>query len=410
MIPALYFEGVSKHYRGGRGYRSIRDDVVGGVNRALRRRRAPRGVVAALDDVCFEVPQGQSFAIVGANGAGKTTALKVATRITYPTKGYLRVRGRVGALIEVGTGMHPELTGRENIRLYGRILGLSGRDVATRFDAITDFAGIGHAIDQPVKQFSSGMQLRLGFSIAAHLEPDILVVDEAIAVGDVGFQYQCVQRMAQLVREGRTLVFVSHDMNAVETLCQRAVLLDKGRILADGPAKDVVRQYLTSMQASRVAASALDGAVAGEQIEIVRISLHDRTGTEIDNVPSDEPLTIRFHYRTEAPLRRPAFTVGITDGRPGCFTLASMLMDGQMPEAIDGVGYVDCTFTYLPLLPKVYEIWGSVRGESGLGDLIDWQQLRLFRVVGEVHSLSSGAVTHSLTDAPVKLPYEWTIG
>src|SRR5213078_4708689 len=167
--------------------------------------------------------------------------------------GVVRVRGRVGALIEVGTGLHWELTGRENTQLYGRILGLSGRDIDRRFDEIVEFAGIGSAIDQPVKQYSSGMQLRLGFSVAAHVEPDILLVDEAIAVGDAGFQYRCVERMGELVREGRTLVFVSHNMSAIESLCERAVLLDHGRIVDDGPARDVVREYLRAVEAELMA-------------------------------------------------------------------------------------------------------------------------------------------------------------
>ena len=235
MATAISFDDVTKRYRGGREYRSLRDDLS-----AVVRRRPPRDVVTAVDHLSLEIAEGESFAIIGHNGAGKTTALKLVTRIAFPTEGRIRVRGRVGALIEVGTGMHPELTGRENVMLYGRILGLSRNDVRRRFDEIVEFAGIGPALEQPVKQFSSGMQLRLGFALAAHLEPDVLVVDEAIAVGDAAFQYRCVERMGELVRSGRTLVFVSHDMSAVEALCKRAVILERCGLSAQSLARSIV--------------------------------------------------------------------------------------------------------------------------------------------------------------------------
>src|SRR3954452_10005111 len=247
-MSALVFERISKHYRGGHAYRALRDDVVAALGRVVGIGRDEPQIVQALENVSFEIPEGQSFALLGANGAGKTTALKLASRITYPTTGSIRVRGRIGALIEVGTGMHPELTGRENVDLYGRILGLSRRDVRSRFDEIVEIDGIGPALEQPVKQFSSGMQLRLGFALAAHLEPDVLLVDEAISVGDAGFQYRCVERISTLVREGRTLVFVSHNMSALEALCDRAVLLKRGRVVADGPTRDVIREYLRGVE------------------------------------------------------------------------------------------------------------------------------------------------------------------
>ena len=404
MTAAITFEGVSKRYRGAQTYQALRDDVVS----LVRRRRAPRETVEALVDVSFDVPAGESMAIIGLNGAGKSTALKIMTRITYPTSGVVRVRGRVGALIEVGTGLHPELTGRENTQLYGRILGLSGRDIERRFDDIVEFAGIGSAIDQPVKHYSSGMQLRLGFSVAAHLEPDVLLVDEAIAVGDAGFQYRCVERMAQLVREGRTLVFVSHDMSAIETLCRRAVMLEEGRVAQDGPAREVVRGYLTAVQTQQMA-SDFSGYVVGEDLEITRVTLHDITGAEVDEIEIDQPLTVRVHFRAPKPLARPIFSLGLNDARAGCFTLASMLIDGQSPDVIVGEGHVDCTFTELPLQPKAYEIWGEVTGESGFGMIVDWQRLRVFRVTGDSGASGKSAVTHSMSDAPVRLPYRWDV-
>jgi len=409
MTDAVVFEHVSKHFRGGHAYRALRDDIVGALGRVVGVKRGPQQVVRALDDVSLEIPEGQSFALLGPNGAGKTTALKLASRISYPTSGRIRVRGRVGALIEVGTGMHPELTGRENVDLYGRILGLSRRDVRRRFDEIVEFADVGGALEQPVKQFSSGMQLRLGFALAAHLEPDVLLVDEAIAVGDAGFQYRCVERMRELVQEGRTLVFVSHNMSAIESLCERGVLLDHGRIQFDGPAREVVREYLRRVEASLVEEDAAR-TVAGGGLTIVDVTLHDESGGRVEEAAAGEPLTVRLHFRASAPIDEPIFEVGLNDGRIGPFALASMLIDGQAPRSIAGEGYVDCTFAELPLLPRVYELWGGVRHGAGFGDLVDWQRLRFFRVAGEVDGMGPAAVSHSLSNAPVRLPYRWGFG
>ncbi len=408
MSAALSFERVSKVYRGAQEYRALRDDLTAGLSRLARGRRPPRRVVKALDEISLEVPEGQAFALIGENGAGKTTALKIASRIAYPSSGSVRVRGRVGALIEVGTGMHPELTGRENIQLFGRILGLSRRDVGRRFDDIVDFAAIGHSIDQPVKQFSSGMALRLGFALAAHLEPDVLLVDEAIAVGDAGFQYRCVERMSDLVREGRTLVFVSHDMSAVETLCERAVLLRGGRVALDGPARDVVHEYLRSVHASLIEQDA-DGAVSGEDLEISSVSLLDSSGDEVSEVATGEAITIRVKYVAHQPIRRPQFSLGLTHGPAAALAVASMLIDGRTPDVIAGKGHLDCTFEHLPLQPRTYEIWGEVRGEAGTGDLVSWQRLRRLRVTGDISGEGKSVVTASLIHGPVRIPYHWTL-
>lgn len=405
MAIAVSFDEVTKEFRGGREYRSLRDDLAAGL-----RRRPPRNVVTAVDDLSLEIGAGESFAIIGDNGAGKTTALKLATRIAFPTSGTIRIRGRVGALIEVGTGMHPELTGRENVMLYGRILGLSRADVRRRFDEIVEFAAIGPALEQPVKQFSSGMQLRLGFALAAHLEPDVLVVDEAIAVGDAAFQYRCVERMRELVRSGRTLIFVSHDMSAVESLCARGVILDRGSVRAEGTARDVVRQYLAGVEQKLAGGAAAGGAVAtGGPLEIERVTFHDDDGTPVDGVPMEAPLVVRVHYRTREPVHAPIFELGITDGRMGALGLASMFIDGNVPEVLEGRGYISCRFESLPFLPRVYELHGAVRTGSGIGELVRWQRLGVFRITGDLEATGKGAVSQLMEKAPVRLDYSWDL-
>ena len=277
-----------------------------------------------------------------------------------------------------------------------------------RFDEIVSFADIGPALEQPVKQYSSGMQLRLGFALAAFLEPDVFLVDEAIAVGDLGFQYRCVERMTELVREGRTLVFVSHDMSAIETLCARAVWLESGRVAADGPARDVVHDYIRWTQASRLEADQGGAPTVGDRLVISRVSLHDADGTEVTGVGAGESLTARFHYRAVEPIPAPSFSVGLSDGRH-FFTMASMLIDGEVPTLLEGEGHVDCVFDGLPLFPRTYELWGSVRGKGGYGDLVDWQRLRLFEITDEITGGGASAVTHSLLTAPVRLPYTWQV-
>jgi ABC-type polysaccharide/polyol phosphate transport system ATPase subunit len=409
MSSAITFEGVSKHYRGARTYRALREDLVGAAGRVVGIKRSPRRTVRALDGIDLEVAEGEALGLIGSNGAGKTTLLKLACRVTYPTVGRIRVRGRVGALIEVGSGMHPELTGRENVRLYGRILGLSSREIESRFDDIVEFAGIGAALDQPVKQFSSGMQLRLGFAVASHLEPDVLLVDEAIAVGDQGFQQRCVERMARLVREGRTLVFVSHDMTAIEALCSRAILIENGQVRADGPARDVVGSYLKNVDRGRAVSLRRDaaGIVGTPEFEITKVTIHDAEGAELVRARADQPTTVRVHFSALEPVEHPSFSVGFGDGRIGAFSSASMLIDGQSPAIVHGNGYVDCTFETLPLRPQVYEVWVGVRGEHGFGNLVGFQPVSLLEIEGEV---PNGKAAYSWgLKTPVDIPYHWNV-
>ncbi len=256
---AIHLEGLGKQYRiGGRQerYRTLRDSLVGAAaapfRRASRLLRGQAGSAAhmdetiwALKDVSLRISPGETVGIIGRNGAGKSTLLKILSRITEPTEGYADIYGRVGSLLEVGTGFHPELTGRENIALNGAILGMKRREIARKFDEIVAFAEVERFIDTPVKHYSSGMYLRLAFAVAAHLEPEILLVDEVLAVGDAAFQKKCLGKMGAVANEGRTVLFVSHSMSAILNLCRTACWLDGGRIRQHGAAAEVVQSYLS---------------------------------------------------------------------------------------------------------------------------------------------------------------------
>ncbi|HET6495816.1 MAG TPA: ABC transporter ATP-binding protein [Thermoleophilia bacterium] len=300
-------EGLGKCYRIG----SIKDnnptlrDALGGLAAAPLRRLKHRGastggrteLMWALRDVSFDVQAGDRVGIIGRNGAGKSTLLKVLTRITHPTEGRAELVGSVGSLLEVGTGFHPELTGRDNIYMNGAIIGMRRAEVREKFDDIVAFSEIGRYLDTPVKRYSSGMYVRLAFAVAAHLEPDILIVDEVLAVGDIEFQKKCLGRMGDVASEGRTVLFVSHNMGAISTLCSRAVLLDAGRVVASGPTSDVVGEYIT--RGLDVSGSVLwsdpDEAPGGEQVKLhaVRVTQRDESTADID---IDEEMQIEIWF------------------------------------------------------------------------------------------------------------------
>ncbi len=248
MSPGIEFHGVWKKFHRGQVHDSLRDLVPALINRALGRvRRADElseGDFWALRDVSFEVRPGQTLGIIGPNGAGKSTALKTITRILRPTRGYCEARGRLGALIEVAAGFHPDLTGRENVFLQGAIMGMRSIDIRKRFDEIVEFSGIADFIDTPVKRYSSGMNARLGFSIAAHLDPDVLIIDEVLSVGDFVFQGRAFERVSRLARSGIPVVVVSHQLDRIAELCTEAILLQKGQVVKQGPPGDVIGAYV----------------------------------------------------------------------------------------------------------------------------------------------------------------------
>jgi lipopolysaccharide transport system ATP-binding protein len=299
-------EDLGKRYRlGGAvgGYRTLRDSLVSRLGR-LRPGGVedPKETIWALRHVSFEVQPGQVLGIIGRNGAGKTTLLKILSRVTEPTEGFAEIRGRVGSLLEVGTGFHPELTGRENIYLNGAILGMKRIEIGRKFDEIVSFAEVERFVDTPIKHYSSGMNLRLAFSVAAHLEPEILVVDEVLAVGDAEFQRKCLGKMGDVARQGRTVLFVSHDMSAILRLTEEALLLEGGQIALRAPSQEAVDVYLASGLAS-------EGQYAWEpgepRLEMARpfrplaLRVLDRAGLPTGRVLSAEPFTVEFEYELE---------------------------------------------------------------------------------------------------------------
>jgi len=311
---AIRVENISKQYRIGLAQSrpdTLRDLLVSGIQRirnVVRRKGDGRydspSHIWALKDVSFEVRQGQVLGIVGRNGAGKSTLLKILSRVTHPTKGYGEIHGRVGSLLEVGTGFHPELSGRENIFLNGAILGMRREEINRKFDEIVAFSEVGKFIDTPVKRYSSGMYLRLAFAVAAHLEPEILVVDEVLAVGDAEFQRKCLGKMNDVAQEGRTVLFVSHNMSAILRLTQETIVLDAGQIVMRGPTPEAVDHYLnmglTKQGERNWTPEELSGTIGSFQPIALRVL--NTQGRVVDTVTAAEGFSIEFKYNLSEPI------------------------------------------------------------------------------------------------------------
>jgi ABC-type polysaccharide/polyol phosphate transport system ATPase subunit len=298
---AIGMEQVSKRYRlGAASFLTLQEALSSAVRRAGSS-LGPREHIWALRDLSFGVDVGETLGVIGHNGAGKTTLLKILARITQPTLGVSRTRGRVGALLDVGTGFHPELTGRENIFLNGAILGMKRREIKRRFDEIVDFAGLERFLDTPLKRYSWGMSLRLAFSVAAHVEPEIVIVDEVLAVGDVRFREKCLGKLTTFGREGRTVVFVSHDLGSINQVCRRAIWLDKGTIRRDGRSEAVLDEYLRLSVAETPRAEFSDDSTKHVQLRSVAVTNED--GEQLDAPRRHEPFAIqaRFLVRERVP-------------------------------------------------------------------------------------------------------------
>ena len=300
-MRAIAVENLSKLYRiGDGGTNSLRDAVTGIFKKSSK--RADATDLWALKDIGFQVGEGETLGIIGRNGAGKSTLLKILSRITKPTSGTAEIRGRVGSLLEVGTGFHNELTGRENIYLNGAILGMKRAEIDSRFDEIVAFSEIENFLDTPVKHYSSGMYMRLAFSVAAHLEPEVLIVDEVLAVGDVGFQRKCLSKMREVGESGRTVLFVSHDMQSMARLCDRVIWLRDGRVERDGPTLDVVGDYLHAQ--SQVGAErswAAGDAPGDEYARLRRVRVTDAAGVTVSAIDIRRTVSIEMTYDVVKP-------------------------------------------------------------------------------------------------------------
>ena len=321
MTTAISVKNLSKRYRIGAGqtkfrYGMLRDVFVDSLTAPIRLAKSLAGghangslakgnnFIWALKDVSFDLDEGRVLGIVGRNGAGKSTLLKILSRVTEPTEGKVTVRGRVGSLLEVGTGFHPELTGRENIYMNGAILGMKRSEIDSKFDEIVEFSEVAQFIDTPVKRYSSGMYLRLAFAVAAHLEPEILVVDEVLAVGDAEFQRKCLGKMSDVAQQGRTVLFVSHNMSAILRLTQEAIVLKKGQLIKRAPTPEAVDFYLASGQAeSGERVWDVDEVpAASAPFRPMAIRIKDRSGKVVDTVRSTEPVIVEWEYRIDSPI------------------------------------------------------------------------------------------------------------
>jgi lipopolysaccharide transport system ATP-binding protein len=322
----------------------------------------------ALRDVSFAIPSGTVLGIIGRNGAGKSTLLKILSRITEPTEGRIVLRGRAASLLEVGTGFHPELTGRENIFLNGSILGMSRAEIVRKFDDIVAFAGTERFLDTPVKRYSSGMYVRLAFAVAAHLEPEILIVDEVLAVGDAEFQQKCLGKMGEVAQSGRTVLFVSHQMAAVQNLCSEALLLEKGQLAARGAVADVISQYLSG------APELMDLSSAQRQgtgaIKFTGITFRDASGAAVRSLTCGPAATMEIHVRCGAPQRSIRIGVGFDDHLGyRVATLGTQLSGADIPSLDAGDHVISLTLPRLPLAPGRY---GLVLFVSAQGETADW--------------------------------------
>jgi lipopolysaccharide transport system ATP-binding protein len=358
---AIRVEGLSKRYQIGiakERYHTLRDEITGGLKALFRSNgrgnsstaHLPADMIWALKDVSFELKKGEVLGIIGRNGAGKSTLLKILSRITEPTEGQAEIHGHVGSLLEVGTGFHGELTGRENVYLNGAILGMKKADIDRKFDEIVGFTEIEKFIDTPVKHYSSGMYMRLAFAVAAHLEPEILIVDEVLAVGDIEFQKKCLGKMGDVANQGRTVLFVSHNMAAIQSLCSHGMLLDSGRVTRVGTVKDVVSDYFDAENVSRSIPlkQRLDRAGDGSaRLVSIRVESRD-TGNVIH---STSRLEVTLHYESDKQLRRPVFLVGVNDPTgSGIFLLTSDGANG-LADTLPPRGCVTCVTDPINLTP-----------------------------------------------------------
>ena len=331
----------------------------------LRGRRVVAEDFWALRDVSLEVREGETFGLIGENGSGKSTMLKCLTRILTPNEGTVSVKGKVSALLELGAGFHPELSGRENVFLNGAILGLSQNELKKRFDQIVDFAGIGPFIDEPVKNYSSGMYVRLGFSVAINVDPDVLFVDEVLAVGDENFQRKCSDKFNELKSQGKTIVLVSHGLAGVERMCDRVAWFSHGHLMQVGQPRDVVMAYTDTVRVGRHIDEFGRLRWGSGEIRINGVMWIDPDGKPSNRLASGQPVRLELLYEATEAVPRPVFSAKISTVEGTEVTTTTTNDQAQVPEKLDGHGYANLRFDHLRLLPGEYVLTVSVTDQSG---------------------------------------------
>lgn len=372
MSATIRVEQLSKQYQIGvaRTGATLREALTSLMTLSFLRRRSQEQTIWALRDVSFSIERGETVGIIGRNGAGKSTLLKILSKITYPTSGSVKVKGKVAALLEVGTGFHQELTGRENIYLNGSILGMRKKEVDRKLDAIVEFSGVEKFLDTPIKRYSSGMRLRLGFAVAAHLDPDILIVDEVLAVGDAAFQKKCMDAMENLRAGARTVLFVSHNLAAVENLCQRCLWIDGGQVRMDGDSARVIEAYMGSITNAQALSSDLNdvqdrrgnGKIRYRAVEFLS---EDKTAQRV--VRAGDPVTMRFHYSVSEPVRHPSLGFRMYTDMGTLVTESSTWHHGiPIPLLETGEGYIDLEIECLNLMPAKYALSLWATDDSGM--------------------------------------------
>jgi ABC-type polysaccharide/polyol phosphate transport system ATPase subunit len=419
MTLAIQLDNVTKKYRTGRS-RTLVDLIASSVGRLNGRsddvHSAARGRVSstiwALRDVSLEIPAGAGLGIIGRNGAGKTTLLKLISRVTWPTSGSVRVGGHVVSLIELGAGFHPELTGRENVYLGAGLFGLRRREIDRQFDAIVEFADVEPLIDTPMKRYSSGLYARLGFAVAIYSRPDIVLVDEVLAVGDAVFRRRALEALRRLISEGRTVLFISHDMWNVRRLCSEILWMEEGRVRAYGPAAEIAERYLSDVNSQALAGQSVNlqshRGGTGE-IRYSSIALVDESGRPATAVPAGGTLAVRATYHSERPVERPVFHLAIIDVDSGVVVTTATSDMSEMPGTVAGDGSVECRFAKLPLRPGQYVLRLSIFDSHQLASYDVVTAGPRFAVVGRGQGVDALAVGGDVEDGLVSVPYEFDL-
>jgi lipopolysaccharide transport system ATP-binding protein len=417
MTPVIRVENLSKFYRVTHeqhraGYRTLRESLTNTALAPFRRwGKGASGVKQeefwALRDVSFDVRPGEVLGIIGRNGAGKSTLLKILSRITKPSRGQVEMRGRVGSLLEVGTGFHPELTGRENIALCGAILGMRAHEIRRKFDEIVAFAGIERFLDTPVKRYSSGMYVRLAFAVAAHLEPEILLVDEVLAVGDQAFQKKCLGKMDSVARSGRTVFFVSHQLSTVEALCSRVLVLEKGSLVLDDKPAGAISYYLARLREDAThctLAERTDRGGSGEAL-FTALRIYDGDGNLTNQVPCGSRLTFELDVTASRPVDNPQCAVIVSTAR-GQRLFRLHTGDGlEAPPPVQDMATYRCTVDALNLMPGSYSV--LVRFFDGAEEILDEVDMATELTVLPLVVNGTGRIPGNKFDL-VYMPFTWT--